>query len=111
MTILSKISRKNIKELLKEYNEDEVKNIILISEEKKIKIIQSQIIHEIRNRNLIKPIDFILKRHNYSYLLTKNKIINKSLLEILSVFSSEFSYTKKDFLNELYKLIALNIKY
>lgn len=79
-----------------------LKKNVLIGE--KNRILTSQILFEINFLHLNSPVEFLLKRHNYSIFLRQNAFSES--LKILSVFAEELGYNKEKYQLELYKLLA-----
>ena len=109
--IFDKLEKKFLRYYIVRYGFDNTKNFLLKYKNYKNKTIilselfgitESQIKYEIENLYLKKPLDFILKRHNYIGLLDKRNILD--LYNVLECIMTNLNYSNFDVYLELYKI-------
>jgi len=107
ISIYNKLDKKYIRYYLIRYGLDHTK--ILFSKNKQTKVLsktfgitEAQILFEIEHLHLKKPLDFILKRHNFIGLLDKRNSLE--LYNVLECLLMNLNYSKLDLFVELYKI-------
>jgi len=77
------------------------------NKEQSTMILKSQIEYELKHLNLIKPIDFLIKRHNYIDFIINSDL--KVFIVFLNIFKDHLNYTHSQYYTEFLRLVAFKM--